>query len=76
MLKDLVEHVVKEIVGYPEEVQVEESALDAGFLFKIKINDADRGRLIGKDGKTIKAIGALVRAIAPEGKKVIVEIVQ
>ncbi len=76
MIKDLVQHVVKELVSFPDDVHVEVVTVGDKSTLEIKVNDQDRGRLIGKEGKTIKAIRGLVHVLLPEGKKITVEIVQ
>lgn len=76
MLKDLIEFIVKELVGYPDQVVIVEKQDNQTVLFEIQVNEGDRGRLIGKEGKTIKAVRALVGAIEPDGQKVAIEIVK
>jgi len=76
MLKDLIEFIVKELVGYPDQVVVVEKQENQSVLFEIQVNDGDRGRLIGKEGKTIKAIRALIGVMEPAGQKVAIEIVK
>jgi len=76
MVKDLIEHVVKELVSFPNDVHVQVITIGDKSTLEIKVNDQDRGRLIGKEGKTIKAIRGLVNVILPENKKITVEIAQ
>jgi uncharacterized protein len=76
MLKKLIEFIVKELVGYPDQVIVVEKQENQSVLFEIQVNEGDRGRLIGKEGKTIKAIRALVGVMEPDGQRVAIEIVK
>jgi uncharacterized protein len=76
MLKELIEFIVKELVGYPDQVVIVEKQENQAVLFEIQINEDDRGRLIGKEGKTIKAVRALISVIEPAGHKVAIEIVK
>lgn len=76
MVKDLVQYIVKELVSFPDDVQVTVTTVGDKDTLEIKVNDQDRGRLIGKEGKTIKAIRGLVNVVLPEGKKIMVEIAQ
>jgi len=76
MLKELIEFIVKELVGYPDQVVIVEKQENQAVLFEIQINEDDRGRLIGKEGKTIKAIRALIGVLEPAGQKVAIEIVK
>ncbi|HRN77660.1 MAG TPA: KH domain-containing protein [Candidatus Dependentiae bacterium] len=75
-MKDLVEHIVKELVTQPNAVSVEMDESDtASITLKVHVHDADRGRVIGKEGKTIKAIRTLLHVILPDTKRVTVEII-
>jgi predicted RNA-binding protein YlqC (UPF0109 family) len=76
MLKDLIEFIVKELVGSPDQVVIVEKQENQSVLFEIQVNEADRGRLIGKEGKTIKAVRALIGVIEPDGQRVAIEIVK
>lgn len=76
MLKDLVEYIVKELVGYPDQVVVVQKKDLQTTVVEIQVNEADRGRIIGREGKTIKAIRALLGTIEPDGQKVAIEIVK
>lgn len=76
MLKDLIEHVVKELVTQPQAISIEMDEPESSLIvFKIHVDDSDRGRVIGKEGKTIKAIRTLANVASLDGKRVNVEIV-
>jgi predicted RNA-binding protein YlqC (UPF0109 family) len=76
MLKDLIEFIIKELVSYPDQVIVVEKQENQALIFEVQINEDDRGRLIGKEGKTIKAVRALITAVESEHQKVSIEIVK
>lgn len=63
MLRALVEHIVKSLVEYPDHVSVYKADRDGAQVLMIAVDKNDTGRLIGKDGQTIKAIRSLVFAI-------------
>lgn len=57
---DLVEFMVKGIVTTPEEVRVHE--LEGGKLLELETAQADRGRVIGRQGRMAKAMRAVLGA--------------
>ncbi|MFH0948667.1 MAG: KH domain-containing protein [Elusimicrobiota bacterium] len=61
-MKELVEYIVKAIVDKPEDVSVSLDESEIGNVIKIKVADDDKGRVIGKQGKIIKAIRQVVSA--------------
>ena len=74
-MKELVEVIAKALVDNPEEVVVTESMKGEDTLIELKVSPAERGKVIGKQGRIAKAIRSVVKAAASkEDKKVIVEI--
>jgi predicted RNA-binding protein YlqC (UPF0109 family) len=61
--KDFVEFVVKSIVDNPDDVQIERTVDEMGVLISLKINPADMGQIIGRQGSTAKSIRTLLRVI-------------
>ena len=74
MIKELVEYIVKQLASEPSQVVVSIVQEDNKEVVEIKVSDRDRGRLIGKNGRTIKSLRTLVDVIVPVGKKVLVNI--
>ena len=58
-----VEDVVKAIVDLPEKVTTERSIDEMGVLIKLTVDPTDMGKVIGKDGKTAKAVRTLLRVL-------------
>ncbi|MCX6809121.1 MAG: KH domain-containing protein [Candidatus Berkelbacteria bacterium] len=56
-----IEDVVKAIVENPSDVKTERTIDERGVLIKLYVNPADMGKIIGKEGKTAKAIRTLLR---------------
>ena len=74
-MKELVEVIAKALVDNPDEVVVTESMKGEDTLIELKVSPAERGKVIGKQGRIAKAIRSVVKAAASkEDKKVIVEI--
>lgn len=75
MYKDLVEFVVKNLVDYPDAVEVTEEEESSMVLLEITVNPDDMGRLIGKRGRVINAIRTLTQVQATrDGKRISVEV--
>jgi predicted RNA-binding protein YlqC (UPF0109 family) len=76
-LKALIKYVTVSLVDHPEEVivtLVEERDAD---VYEIEVGDEDLGKIIGRGGKTARAIRAIVSAVAPRGgKRTLVEILE
>ena len=74
-MKELALFVVKKLVDKPEVVSVEESKDGDVTVLKLVVDESDKGKVIGKQGKVIKAIRAVVGAAASKaGRQVDVEI--
>ncbi len=63
-MKELVEFLCRELVDDPDAVAVTESFDDRGPTYQVRVADGELGRLIGRGGKTAKAIRTVVRAAA------------
>ena len=64
MSKELVEYMAKALVDNPDEVSVEENEDDRGSVLNLRVADGDLGRVIGKNGKTAKAMRAILSVSA------------
>lgn len=74
-MKDLTLFVVKKLVDKPEAVCVEETRDGDVDVLSLVVDEGDKGKVIGKQGKVIKAIRAVVGAAAQKaGRHVSVEI--
>lgn len=73
-MRDLVEYVAKSLADEPDEVRVEETSGQTVTL-ALAVAPGDLGRLIGRQGRTAKAIRTLLAARAKvEGKRALLEI--
>lgn len=76
-MKELVEFIAKSLVENPDEVTVSVNETERETVFQIKVNESDIGRIIGKQGRIIKAIRTVTKAAAiKSGIRVQVEIVE
>lgn len=60
-MKDLLEYILKNILEHPEEIKIEETEMNNNVLLKAYVHKEDMGRVIGKEGKIIKAIRTLLK---------------
>lgn len=63
-MQSLLSYLIKQIVDLPDDVSIEESVKDDRTLLIIHANQADLGKIIGKNGRIIKAIRDLVKVVA------------
>jgi len=68
-MREMVEHIVKQIVDSPAEVQVWEIERDKVILVGISVAKEDRDDLIGEAGRIASAIRTVVEAAAAKLKK-------
>ena len=73
MLAAALEHTVKGIVDDPDAVRIVSSTTPRGDVLEVHVAEGDRGRVIGRGGRTAKALRTLVNALA-DGKRVRVDV--
>ena len=76
-LRDLVDYLARGLVDHPEEVEVEEIAEPDALVFELKVAEEDLGKVIGKQGRTAKALRTILSAAsAKTRRRVILEILE
>ncbi len=76
-MKEFIEYVVKALVDHPEEVSVTQIDGEKTVIFELRCNESDIGKVIGKQGRTIKAIRTLLgSAAAKAGMRAMLEIIE
>jgi len=68
-MKDLLAFLTKSIVDHPEEIVIEEKEEDGQINLNLQANPEDIKMIIGKKGRTIKAIRELLKIRAIKEKK-------
>lgn len=63
-MQDVLEFILKNITTTPDDVKIEVQEEEGTTNYIITVNPADVGRIIGKEGKVIKAIRTIMRVIA------------
>ena len=74
-MKELLTYIVQNLVDKPDEVSVTEREADGETVFEVRVADGDMGKVIGRQGRIVKEIRILMKAVAQrKGKQVSVEI--
>jgi uncharacterized protein len=68
-MKDLIEYIAKALVDNPEEVAIAETEGDQGTVLELKVAKPDLGKVIGKQGRTARAIRTVLSAASTKNKK-------
>lgn len=63
-MRELVEFLARELVDDPDSVSVTESTDQRGILLTVRVAQDDMGKVIGRGGRTAKAIRSVVRVAA------------
>ncbi len=75
-MKELVKVIVEPLVEKPEEIDIREVEGENGTVIELRVNEADLGKVIGKQGRTAKAIRTILNAASVrKGKRVLLEII-
>lgn len=61
--QEYVEAMVKPIVDHPDDVVTSRTVDEMGVLIQMTVNREDMGKVIGKEGRTAKAIRSLLRVM-------------
>lgn len=61
--KDFLEFVVKALVDTPNSVSIDRTVDEMGVLLTLKVDPADMGQIIGRQGQTARAIRTLLRVV-------------
>ncbi|MEY9873798.1 putative RNA-binding protein YlqC (UPF0109 family) [Streptacidiphilus sp. MAP12-33] len=73
MLEEALEHLVKGIVENPDDVQVRSRELRRGRVLEVRVHPEDLGKVIGRGGRTARALRTVVTALG--GRSVRVDLV-
>ncbi len=76
-MKELITYIAKALVDKPDEVNVTEVEGDQTSVLELKVAKEDLGKVIGKQGRTARAMRTLLSAASAKIKKrTILEIVE
>jgi predicted RNA-binding protein YlqC (UPF0109 family) len=63
-MKDLIIYVAKQLVDHPDDVDVREVAGEQGSVLELRVAQDDLGKVIGKQGRTARAMRTILSAAA------------
>ncbi|MDO9575979.1 MAG: KH domain-containing protein [bacterium] len=76
-LKDLIEMMAKELVDQPDKVSVSEIKGERTVVYELRVDKSELGKVIGKDGKTARAMRTIITAASMKvGKRAVLEILE
>lgn len=76
-MKELTEFIAKVLVDNPDEVSVTETEAEQAVILELRVAQSDLGKIIGKHGRTAKAIRSVLNAASTKRKtRVALEIVE
>lgn len=61
-MKELVESIARALVDHPDEVQVRSTEGSQATILELRVNPEDLGKVIGRQGRTAKAVRTLLGA--------------
>ncbi|MBM9612753.1 KH domain-containing protein [Desulfobulbus rhabdoformis] len=76
-MKALIEFIAGKLVDQPEKIEVSQQEDDETITLELRVAQEDLGKVIGKQGRTARAMRAVLAAAVPgEGKRTRLEIVE
>jgi len=61
-MKDLIHYIASALVDHPDQVQVKETEQDDTIVIELTVAKEDLGKVIGKQGRTVRAMRSLLSA--------------
>lgn len=76
-VEELLAYVARALVDDPEEVEVHSEEGEKSLVFELVVSQRDLGKVIGREGRTARALRTLLNASAARlGKRAILEILE
>jgi uncharacterized protein len=76
-MKDLIKYIAQALVDKPEEVVVDEISGNQTSVLELKVAKEDLGKIIGKQGRTARAMRTILSAASAKVKKrTVLEIIE
>lgn len=75
-MKEILETIIKSLVDNKERVSIKELDGEKSVVLEVKVDEADMGKVIGKQGRLAKSIRTLMKAVASkEQKRITIEFI-
>ena len=76
-MKELVSYIAKALVDNPDEVSVSEVSGEQTSVIELKVSKSDLGKVIGKQGRTARAMRTILSAASTKiNKRTVLEIIE
>ena len=76
-MNELIKYIAQALVDYPEQVEVKEVAGEQSSVIELKVAKDDLGKVIGKQGRTARALRVILSAASAKLKKrAVLEIIE
>jgi predicted RNA-binding protein YlqC (UPF0109 family) len=70
VLTEALDHLVRGIVDHPDDVQVDLRERRTGQVLEVRVHPDDLGKVIGRAGRTAKALRSVMSALGGKGIRV------
>ncbi|MFC1826448.1 KH domain-containing protein [Thermodesulfobacteriota bacterium] len=68
-MKELIQYIATALVDHPDQIQIKETEQDDTIIIELTVAKEDLGKVIGKQGRTARAMRSLLSAAAGKGNK-------
>lgn len=68
-MRETVELIVKQLVGDADAVEVREVERDRSTIIEVRVAPTDMGKLIGRQGKTVRSLRSLLHAVSEKRRR-------
>lgn len=76
-MKEAVEKIIRSLVGEPDAVEVDETNDGRNVRIEVRCAESDMGRIIGREGRTVKAVRSILFAAGQkQGKRFHLDLVE
>jgi hypothetical protein len=76
-MEKLVEYLTRALVDHPDRVAVKKTESERAIIYEIRVDPSDAGKVIGKEGRTIKSIRTIISSAAAKSRqRVMVELLE
>ena len=76
-MKELIEYIARALVDDPDEVSVSEVENEMASVIELKVAKSDLGKVIGKQGRTARAMRTILSAASTKmNKRAVLEILE
>lgn len=76
-MTDLISYVAKALVDHPDAVEVTEREAGDTAVFELRVAPDDLGKIIGRQGRTVRALRVVLQAAATKSqRRTVLEIVE